>query len=221
MWERALRRARLPLAYSAGFSPRPKMSFGLALPTGSESVAEYLDFELEGPGAWPGAPGDSAEVARSLLGGLLPAGVAPLASAVVDPACPSLQEDVAVCRWELELGGVTPEELESKARSVLASTSLLVTRETKGEQKQVDIRPSVVELSVLEAGDGTKGAPLAAELATKPRGVRPAELLEGLGSDLELVASCRTHQWIERDGARREPLPLGATDAPHALERAS
>ncbi len=55
MWERALRRAGLPLAYTAGFSPRPQLSFGLALPTGCESLAEYLDVALdEGrPGAAP------------------------------------------------------------------------------------------------------------------------------------------------------------------------
>src|SRR4051795_9482233 len=46
MWERAFRRTALPLAYTQGFSPRPKVSFGLALPTGHESVAEYLDLEL-------------------------------------------------------------------------------------------------------------------------------------------------------------------------------
>ena len=46
MWERALRRARLPVAYTEGFSPRPKLSFGLALPTGCESEAEYLDVAL-------------------------------------------------------------------------------------------------------------------------------------------------------------------------------
>src|SRR3954454_12756954 len=46
MWERACRRVQLPLAYTEGFSPRPKMHFGLALPTGAESVAEYLDLDL-------------------------------------------------------------------------------------------------------------------------------------------------------------------------------
>src|SRR5437868_14736650 len=46
MWERACRRVQLPLAYTEGFSPRPKMHFGLALPTGAESVAEYLDIDL-------------------------------------------------------------------------------------------------------------------------------------------------------------------------------
>jgi radical SAM-linked protein len=47
MWERALRRTQLPIAVTAGFTPRPKVSFGLALPTGHESVAEYLDVELD------------------------------------------------------------------------------------------------------------------------------------------------------------------------------
>ena len=43
MWERALRRSGLPVAYSQGFAPHPLLSFGLALPTGCESTAEYLD----------------------------------------------------------------------------------------------------------------------------------------------------------------------------------
>ena len=46
MWERALRRSRLPLAYSQGFVPHPLVSFGLALPTGCESRGEYLDLRL-------------------------------------------------------------------------------------------------------------------------------------------------------------------------------
>jgi len=45
MWERALRRTSLPVARTAGFNPRPKVSFGLALPTGHESVAEFLDVD--------------------------------------------------------------------------------------------------------------------------------------------------------------------------------
>ena len=46
IWERALRKASLPVAYSTGFTPRPRLSFGLALPMASESVAEYVDIEL-------------------------------------------------------------------------------------------------------------------------------------------------------------------------------
>ena len=46
LWERALRKAQLPVAATEGFTPRPKISFGLALPTGAESIAEYVDIEL-------------------------------------------------------------------------------------------------------------------------------------------------------------------------------
>ena len=45
VWERALRRAELPVASSQGFTPRPRISFGLALPTGAESIAEYVDID--------------------------------------------------------------------------------------------------------------------------------------------------------------------------------
>src|SRR5438094_8664069 len=49
IWERALRRAALPVAYTEGFSPHPKLSFGLALSTGHESLGEYLDVDLAAP----------------------------------------------------------------------------------------------------------------------------------------------------------------------------
>ncbi len=67
MWERAFRRVQLPVAYSAGFSPRPKVSFGLALPTGHESVAEYLDVELADQTAPspPAIPADAALAGRA------------------------------------------------------------------------------------------------------------------------------------------------------------
>ncbi len=48
-FERAFRVEQLPLAFTQGFSPRPKVSFGLALSVGHESDAEYLDFELVEP----------------------------------------------------------------------------------------------------------------------------------------------------------------------------
>jgi Uncharacterized protein conserved in bacteria (DUF2344) len=48
MWERALRKADLPVVYTEGFSPRPKLHFGLALSNGHESLAEYLDADLIG-----------------------------------------------------------------------------------------------------------------------------------------------------------------------------
>lgn len=212
MWERAFRRAELRLAYTEGFSPRPKVSFGLALPTGGESVAEYLDIEL--------ADGEHLDVASlpSRLSPALPVGIDVQAAAVVDEKG-SLQEIVTSCRWEIEAAGVgvdqaAQDDLEQRVAQALAADSLVVTRVRKGQSVSDDIRPAILSLAVLEPGL------LECELATQGRGLRPSELLAALNPELEYGAVRRTHQWIQRDGAKWEPLPLPATAAPHA-ERAS
>ena len=215
MWERALRRVRLPVAYTEGFSPRPRVSFGLALPTGHESVAEYLDVELADSGARQNELADLTAV----LSDALPEGVDVLATTVLEGRVPSLQHDVTSCSWEVEVVGVGPVQMAGLVEDALRASQLLVTRERKGRQVTDDLRPAIVSLGVLEGQQA--GTLLGTELATHPRGVRPHELLQVLGPDLETGRVRRTHQWIERDGARWEPLPPGATHAPHAWERAS
>jgi hypothetical protein len=249
MWERAFRRIELPLAYSSGFSPRPKVSFGLALPTGYESVAEYLDVELlddggpspdvAGPdGAAPGAGtcagrASTAEQLRHLdgladrLSAALPAGVDVLATAAGDGRVPSLQEDVALCTWRLAVApaegniGFRVPDLEARVSRVLDAAEIVVTRQRKGKDVTEDIRPAICSLRLV--GETHEGVWLECDLATQPRSLRPSELVLALGADLEARNVRRLHQWIERDGARWEPLeaPLAATGAPHALERAS
>jgi radical SAM-linked protein len=198
MWERALRRSRLPVAYSQGFTPHPLVSFGLALPTGCESRGEYLDVRLDPP-----RPGEvPTEELPSLLSALLPDGVEVQATAALEVAGGSLQQEVGSCDWELEVLGVPGEELMERVERVLAAPSLTVSRERKGRLVEDDIRPAIRTLTVTDS-DGR----LRAQLATQPRGVRPVDLLVALGTPVSGRA-CRTHQWIERDGARFEPLPL-------------
>ncbi|HTZ07517.1 MAG TPA: TIGR03936 family radical SAM-associated protein [Acidimicrobiales bacterium] len=200
MWERALRRGRVPLAYTAGFTPRPQLSFGLALPTGCESVAEYLDVALT-------AELDPATVAGR-VGALLPEGVDVDAAAVLDPGARSLQEDVTACAWDIDVPTLSGAELDSACRRALEAPSLPVRRERKGRVVTDDLRPSV---RALAARPGSPGARLVAELATQPRGVRPSELALALGVELGLAR--RTCQWIERDGSRWEPLSAGVIAA--------
>lgn len=205
MWERALRRVRFPVAYSGGFVPRPRIAFGLALPTGCESVAEYLDVELAEP----------ADLDPEALSAALPVGVDVLAAAVVDGSSGSLQEEVTSCTWVVDAG----PEAAGLAAAILTAPSLVVTRERKGREVSDDLRPAVRSLEV-------DGRWLVFELATRPRGVRPGELLAAVRPGTEATCVRRTHQWIERDGARFEPLPVGsgspaATAAPHAEARAS
>jgi radical SAM-linked protein len=213
MWERALRRSGLPIAFSQGFSPHPLLSFGLALPTGCESMGEYLDARLDQarPGEIPLAdlPG--------VLSELLPEGMSVQAVAAIPMAEGSLQQEVASCDWELEVLEVVGEELEERIGRVLAAPSLTIKRERKGRPVEDDIRPAILAL-VLTHHDGSEQGehPIGrfrAALATHPRGVRPGDLLAALGTDVVLARACRTHQWIERDGARYEPLTVSGLGA--------
>lgn len=212
MWERAFRRTTLPLAYSQGFSPRPKVSFGLALPTGGESLGEYLDVDV--------APEAAAEVDVAALPGrlsvALPEGVEVAAAAVIDDRAQSLQHEVTSCAWTVWVEGVVHGELEELVSVAVAAEELLLARERKGQTTTEDVRPGI--LSCIAVADT-----LQCELATQPRALRPSELLRALRPDLEPALVRRTHQWIEREGARVEPLALllDATGAPHAHGRAS
>jgi radical SAM-linked protein len=210
MWERACRRAGVALSYTEGFSPRPKVSFGLALPTGHESLAEYLDLDV----ADDLVAGQIDVV--SLPGRLtpaLPVGIDAVAAAAVPPGADSLQHEVTSSVWIAELGDGA--DLSDRIRDVLAADEIVVTRERKGRPVTDDIRPAIRSLALTP--DGT----LRFELLVQQRGVRPAELLSVLGVGVEDCLVRRTHQWIERDGARWEPISLDATDAPHAKARAS
>lgn len=216
LFERALRRAQLPVANTEGFSPRPKMHFGLALPTGGESLGEYIDIDFREPEALD----LDLDGLGAVLSPLLPPGLDIDNAAVVDRKDASLQEAVTSCSWRIEIRNRSAADLRVAVDQLLAAETLPVTRERKGKPVHDDIRPNIVALAV--DPDGA----LVAELATQPRGVRPNELVTSLsgfagGDPLDEGSVCRTHQWIVLDGARREPLPPGATRAPHAEARAS
>lgn len=216
LWERALRRSGLPVATTEGFTPRPKVHFGLALSTGHESYGEYIDVDLRS--------GEGIDVAGlgALLSPLLPEGIEVVAAAEVERGT-SLQQAVTACEWTIEVPGSTPPDLAAAVARALASSELPVTRERKGRPVRDDLRPALRTLEVagpLPADRPEPGAVLVAELGTQPRGVKPAELLSVLLPGAEPGRVWRTHQWIELDGARQEPLPV-ATRAQHAEARAS
>ena len=227
-WERALRRAQLPVAATEGFSPRPKVHFGLALPTAHESLGEYLDVDFRDE---PGVGTDMSGLC-DLLSPRLPDGIDVQVAAEVSSQTPSLQQAVTSCTWTIEVHGLGVEQAEASVARLLAADELPMTRQRKGNDVTDDIRPYLLHLAVdgptpgitSPSGDRTiapAGVRLLAELGTQPRGLRPAELVEALGSDLLEGRVCRNQQWITLDGARHEPLPAGATSATPALEQAS
>jgi radical SAM-linked protein len=208
-WERALRRAELPIAITEGFSPRPKVHFGLALSTGHESLGEYLDVDLREPEA---ADVDLGALPERLTP-LLPPGIDVEAVAVIDRSQASLQEAVTSCTWVIEVPGTSTEALSAAVDTILSAAELPVVRERKGKKVADDLRPGIIALSVVGATPPDvlePGAVLQAELATHPRSVRPSELLAAFDPPLTEGRVRRTHQWITSDGATREPLSPGA-----------
>ncbi|MDQ6698235.1 MAG: TIGR03936 family radical SAM-associated protein [Actinomycetota bacterium] len=218
MWERAVRRVGLPVAYSEGFSPRAKLHFGLALSTGHESDAEYLDIDLDQEEI-DGSSSLDVDALPVLLTPALPVGIDATAAAVIPAGTPSLQQAVTSCSWRIQVVDAQPADIAAAIDQALAAPTLMLTRTRKGSEVTDDVRPYLLDLT--EVGPTDSGTAFSAHLATQPRGLRISELLTVLGPALVEGRVVRKHQWTLRDGARREPLPLDATSPSHAAMCAS
>jgi radical SAM-linked protein len=137
-FERALRRAAVPMAFSHGFSPHPKVSWVGAAPTGAASEAEYVEIQL------------TAEVdperLRAAVDAALPPGL-DVVDAVV-AAGGSLPERIDASRWRLAVPGVGAAELAPAVAALLAADVVEVERLTKDGRRTMDVRPAVVALTV-------------------------------------------------------------------------
>ncbi len=203
LWERALRRVALPVAYTRGFTPRPKLSFGLALPTGAESIAEYLDVDVAGDVDLDGG----ADALAAELTAALPVGMSVERVAERPPGSGSLQDEVTATTWSLGAEQLTPGAIASAVEQVLGSDEVLVTRDRKGRRSTDDVRPLIADLR-----PDPSGRRLVADLVTVGRALRPAELAAVAFPDIDPldVRVLRTHQWIDHAGERREVLSLPA-----------
>lgn len=176
LWERAARRAELPLAYSQGFHPQPKMNIAAALPLGFSSRCEVLDMRLEHD-----IPLDGL---REKLQGTLPTGIQVTKVENVDERAPTLQTQVVSAEYEVSLADADfGSDVKRKIESVLASDSIIRTR----REKEYDLRRLIEALDLL---DGKILMKLAArEGATG----RPEEVLAELGVAFEDTRIERTN----------------------------
>jgi radical SAM-linked protein len=137
-FERALRRAGVPMAYSQGFSPHPKVSWLGAAPTGVASEAEYLEVQV--------VRQVDPEALRTALDAALPPGLD-----VVDAVTAtggSLAERIDGARWRIELPGVEPAALAAAVELLLVADRVEVERRTKDGKRIIDVRGAVVSLAV-------------------------------------------------------------------------
>ena len=155
LWHRVLRRAALPLLYSRGFNPRPRMAIAFPLPVGFTAEGELLDLLLTH--ALP--PLEVVQRLRSQL----PAGLTLHRVAEVDPGAPSLQSQLRAAEYRVRLKA-SAVDLPKRVQQLLAAESC--RRERRG--RQYDLRPLIQHLSVegcceltmvLQAGDRGTGRP--------------------------------------------------------------
>lgn len=165
-FERALVRARIPMAYSSGFNPHPRISYAGASPTGAASEAEYLELGLA-------ETVDPAVLARE-LDRALPDGLDVVE--VVEATPGSLADRLEASRWRIDLP-VPVDAVTGAVDAFLARESVSVERMTKKGLRSFDSRAAVLELEV-SAYDA--GARLTVVIRHTVPAVRPDDVLSGL-----------------------------------------
>jgi radical SAM-linked protein len=198
--ERALRRAEVPMAYSAGFRPHPKISFANAAPTGTASEAEYVEISLTSR-CDPGA-------VRQALDESLPPGLDVLE--VVEAGPGALADRLEASEWVVELPGADRSHAETAVRALLARDEAPVQRLTKTGPRPLDARAPLVSLAVRAEGPGDVGPVLHLVVRHVTPTVRPAEVLAALAAEgLAMPVpprSTRLGQGPLVDGAVTDPL---------------
>ena len=177
IWERAARRAGLPLAYTQGFHPQPKMTFASALPLGFSSRCEVMDMRFNQEIDLTSLPMQLQDV--------MPSGIGIINVQSVDEHEPPLQTQIVSAEYEVALTeAVNEAELKRKMDEVMASPSL--PRERRG--KSYDLRPLIEKLEL------TSENKILMQLAAREGATgRPEEVLDVLGIMIEHARVERTN----------------------------
>ncbi|TCK21048.1 TIGR03936 family radical SAM-associated protein [Pseudonocardia endophytica] len=220
-FERAVRRAGIPVSHSHGFSPHPRLSWVGAAPTGAASEAEYVEIGLTRE--------VDPEQVRAALDAALPDGLDVLDATTAE--APALADRIDAGRWRLQVTGVPVAEAEAAVTALLDTDSLIVTRVTPSGRREIDVRAALVALTVdapepggdtgPEPGRGGGGpdcAILTAVVRQTTPTVRPDDVLGALGVVAGLtppvpVTATRLAQGLLDDsGHLADPLgPVPAT----------
>lgn len=173
--ERALRRAGVPMAFSAGFHPHPKISYANAAPTGTASEAEYFEISV--------TERVDSERLRAALDEALPHDLDVIE--VVEAGPGSLAERLEGSVWRLELRGVPIDTASYAVERFLAVDRAEVTRTFKTGPKTFDVRSAVVSMLTTESEDPSCAILQVVVRHTTPS-VRPDDILTALKAVTEL-----------------------------------
>jgi radical SAM-linked protein len=200
--ERAIRQSGLPIAFSQGFHPHPRISFGPPGAVGMQSLAEFFDMKM------------SAPISGNLdtrLNQCLPPGIHVTAVRSIFSKTVALTADICAADYAVEINGISREELEKRIQHFLSSEKIEIIRQSKSGEKNVDVRPLVLQMKT-ETEEQGKGYILFLRLKTGMDGHgRPIEILRMLlpgwpETEVLCLPVIRTAQWIEREGNFVSPM---------------
>jgi radical SAM-linked protein len=179
LFHRASKRASLPIAYSEGFHPMPKIIFARALPVGVESLNEIVDLELERR--------VSPEEVKKRLNAAFPEGIQIVdAREVILPSSPLPFPSRTVYRVSLN-GHLSKEETLRRIEKALGEKELSIDQERKGKTRKMDIRPLIERMELRETGMESEAAgPWCLELILRSEAGRTAKPLEVIEATLGL-----------------------------------
>jgi len=200
-FERAFRRAELPIAFSQGFNPRPKMTFASALSVGISSSSEYLDVEF--------SEDVSASDVALKLNPALPEGIKVTDVKMADEAISLSMLNGAKYVVRLALNEVDLEELKKSTKGLLEQKEIIIEKRTKSGKKLVNIAPFIYSLGLSNC-DGS-AADIVMSVAIGQQGsVAPTmvinELERILCKELEIVSIHREAIFYKSNG--KEILPI-------------
>lgn len=218
LFRRALAAGDVPVCYSQGFNPHPRLSFGPSLRTGWEGLGEYLDVLLDEP-----VPDFMDRCNRGL-----PDGLHILETAVVEPSVPKLSMDVRAARYSVFIDDCAGNEKQERDTFAGPRTGRPDKAARPDRKRRPELEAAIRKQHFFETGEGPSPAVLELEIFTKAGGidieylttmhqgkcVLPHELLEPLGQDPGALAIpikvIRRALYVERQGSFVLPVSKGA-----------
>jgi len=195
LFHRTAVRAGIPLAFSQGFNPHPKIAFGPALSVGMESVAEYLDMETD--------PFIDLLQATKDLNNALPDGVRILGSRIIPKKASSLSGCISRYIYEVNIPDAHAKECGTRISELLAQPSVIVEK----EGKQKDIRPGIE--SIAQKSDGSLEIIIQDSDKAKPRVQDVVEKLFVISRDETLLFRIKRMAMFEKvNGEWKSPMDV-------------
>ena len=183
LWERALRRGNIAVAYSCGFNPHMLISFGPAHAVGMETEGDYLDIEIKD---------ENMQVQDWLLfNEVLPEGLKVCEARIIEKSAPSLMQCINLAEYKLRISDIDIIKAQKAAEDFFAAEKCIYIRKTPKGEKTLDFRPCVLKIEI-------SGNLILLQIKLTNTGTpKPAEIVQMIAPEARVLNCCRTGLYIQ------------------------